>query len=299
MCSLKNGNIHIAVSPLSWANEVIEEFGRDVTADICLTGAAAAGYDGVEMSRLFPREAAALSAMLAKHGLRHASGWHSGLLSERSVTDELAAVAPFAHLLKETGAKVLIYGECGHMPENALDIGMRARLRLTPTALQAYGDKLTAFADALDSVYGLSLAYHHHLMMVVETLEEVRALMSVTGPSVGLLVDTGHAFAAGFDYRILLSEFTRRINHIHLKDVRGEILRQVRDNDLSFNQAVRKGLFTVPGDGIIDFSPLVHFVNETQYQGWIVVEAEQDPSFEPPEITVSRARQFILNTFSL
>lgn len=291
--------INIAVSPLSWANEVLEELGKDATADICLTGAAAAGYAGVEMSRLFPQDPSQLAALLTQHQLQHVSGWHSGFLSERAVDAELAAVAPFATLLQHTGAQVMVYGECGCMPLNALDVGMSARLQLTEEQFAAYGDKLTAFADELKARYGLGLAYHHHLMMVAETLAEVRLVMKFSGPSVGLLLDTGHAFSAGFDYRILLEEFGERINHIHLKDIRAEVLQQVREQNISFNDAVRRGMFAVPGDGVIDFAPLAQFVKNSSYQGWMVVEAEQDPSLEPPEITVARARDFIRNTFSL
>lgn len=299
MTSYQDKKISIAISPLSWANEVLEEFGKDATAEVCLTGAAAAGYDGVEMSRLFPKDAVQLSALLGKYQLKHASGWHNGFLSERSVDEELAAVAPFASLLRDTGSDVMVYGECGNMPENALDIGMSARQRLTDDEFTTYGEKLTAFAHELRAQYGLGLAYHHHLMMVAETLEEVRAVMAATGPSVGLLLDTGHAYSAGYDYQILLEEFGYRINHIHLKDIRGDILKAVREQDLSFNDAVRKGMFAVPGDGIVDFRPLAQFVKDSGYQGWMVVEAEQDPSLEPPDITVTRARDYIRRIFSL
>ncbi|MDF7662022.1 myo-inosose-2 dehydratase [Erwiniaceae bacterium L1_54_6] len=299
MTHAKNNPLLVAISPLSWANEVIEEFGQDATAERCLSGANVAGYDGVEMSRLFPGTAPELSALLQQYQLKHASGWHSGFLTERSVDEELIAVAPFATLLRDTGAGVMVYGECGNMPDNALDIAMSGRLTLTAAQFVAYGDRLTTFASELRSRYGLGLAYHHHLMMVAEQLDEVRAVMAATGPEVGLLLDTGHAFSAGFDYQILLSEFGERINHIHLKDIRADILQQVRQYDLSFNDAVRNGMFAVPGDGVIDFSPLAQFIRATGYQGWMVVEAEQDPSLEAPEITVARARQFIRHTFAL
>jgi inosose dehydratase len=132
--------------------------------------------------------------------------------------------------------------------------------------------------------------------MVAETLDEVRAVMSATGPSVGLLLDTGHAFAAGYDYAILIEEFGPRIRHIHLKDIRDDILGQVRNGDLSFNQAVRQGMFTIPGDGAIDFGPLARFVARSGYRGWMIVEAEQDPSVALPAQTVARAHRFVSET---
>jgi inosose dehydratase len=289
----QEARIRLGVSPLSWVNEVLEEYGRGTSADTCLAQAAAAGYAGVEMSRLFPREAGALTGLLGGHGLRLISGWYSGFLAERGVEEELAAVREHAALLRDSGVGVMVYGECGVMAEQALDVPMSRRLQLSNEAMAAYGERLTRFAERLRQEYGLALAYHHHLMMVAETLREVRTLMAATGPAVGLLLDTGHAVAAGFDYTWLLEEFGPRINHIHLKDVRGEVLDAVREGDLSFNDAVRNGIFTVPGDGIIDYGPLARFLADGGYRGWLVVEAEQDPAKAPPAPTVARAFDFV------
>lgn len=287
-------DVRLGVSPLSWVNEVLEDLGRGTTADTVLAEAAAAGFDGVEMSRMFPRDAASLSDLLRRHDLSFVSGWYSGFLAERDVAEELEAVREHAALLREAGATVMVYGECGSMADNALDIPMSGRLRLPEDTWAAYGERLTRFADALLHEYGLSLTYHHHLMMVAETLDEVRAVMAVTGPSVGLLLDTGHAFAGGFDYPVLIEEFGPRINHIHLKDVRADTLARVRSGGVSFNDAVRRGMFTVPGDGAVDFSPLAHFLGGSGYTGWLVVEAEQDPAKAHPAATVARAHDFVV-----
>jgi inosose dehydratase len=285
--------IRLGVSPLSWVNEVLEDFGRGTTAETCLAEASAAGYAGVELSRIFPRDAVQLSGLLARHGLQFVSGWHSGFLADRDVGEELEHVRGHASLLRDAGAHVMVYGECGSMAENALDVPLSCRMRLPGDAWDAYGDRLTRFADAVSREYGLAIAYHHHLMMVAETLDEIRAVMAATGPSVGLLLDTGHAAAAGFDYARLIEEFGPRIKHIHLKDVRGDVLSEVRARDLGFNQAVRAGMFTVPGDGSVDFEPLARFLGQGGYSGWLVVEAEQDPSNAPPAATVARAHRFV------
>jgi inosose dehydratase len=288
-----DGRIRLGVSPLSWVNEVLEDLGRDTSAEACLTEAAAAGYGGVELSRIFPREAAALSGLLADHGLHLVSGWYSGFLADRGVAEELEALRDHACLLRDCGASVMVYGECGSMAANALDVPMSGRVRMPSEAWAAYGDRLTRFADALLEKYGLALSYHHHLMMIAETLDEIRAVMTATGPSVGLLLDTGHAAAAGFDYACLIEDFGSRINHVHLKDVRREVLAEVRARDMSFNEAVRVGMFTVPGDGMIDFTPLARFLEGGAYTGWLVVEAEQDPAVAPPAETVARAYGFV------
>lgn len=286
-------SMRVGVSPLSWVNEVLEDLGRDVSAETCLKEAAAAGYVGVELSRIFSRDAAALSGLLDRHDLRLVSGWHSGLLADRDIAEELEAVREHACLLRDCGARVMVYGECGWMTANALDVPLADRRRLPGDAWAAYGERLTRFADTLLDEYGLALSYHHHLMMIAETLGEIRAVMAATGPSVGLLLDTGHAAAAGFDYARLIEDFGSRINHVHLKDVRREVLAEVRARDLSFNDAVRAGMFTVPGDGMIDFTPLARFLEGGIYTGWLVVEAEQDPAMAPPAETVARAFRFV------
>ena len=285
--------LRLGISPLSWVNEVLEDLGAGTTADHCLSEAAVAGFTGVELSRIFPREPAALSGLLGRHSLALASGWHSGFLTERSVEEELAAVRDHAELLRACGASVMVYGECGRMAPDALDIPMSQRLRLQDGDWPTYGERLTAFSAALQSEYGLRLAYHYHLMMVAETLDEVHALMRVTGPEVGLLLDTGHAFAAGLDYALLLDAYGPRIAHIHLKDVRADVLAQVRAKGLSFNDAVRQGMFTVPGDGVVDFAPLARFLAKGSFSSWLLVEAEQDPAKAPPAQAAANAHRYL------
>ena len=284
----------VAVSPLSWTNDVLEQLGNDTPLEQCLAEAAAAGYVGVELGRKFPREAEVLGPILTRHHLALASGWYSGFLAERDVATELKEVAAHATLLKTLGAKVMVYGECGAMvPEAPLDVAMSTRRKLTPAEMQAYAARLSDFATQLLASYGLRLAYHHHLMMVAETFDEICTLFDCTTPAVGLLLDTGHCAAAGFDYRELLKRYGNRIVHIHLKDVRADVMRAVRGGDLSFNTGVLNGMFTVPGDGSVDYAGIADFVRRTDYAGWIVVEAEQDPVKAPPLATVTRARRFI------
>jgi len=287
--------LRLGISPLSWVNEVLDDLGKGTSAETCLSEAAAAGYAGVELSKIFPKDhPATLKRLLEGHGLALATGWYNGFLAGRSVEEELQAVVNHAELLAGCGCDVLVYGECARMADNALDIGMSARLQLAADEWGAYGERLTRFAEAVQQRFGLALSYHHHLMMVVQTLDEVRALMANTGPAVGLLLDTGHAWAAGYDYSILIDEFGGRINHIQLKDVRADIMADVHSRDLSFNQGVRNGMFTIPGDGVLDFSALSRFVNDGRYRGhWLVVEAEQDPQKAPPLETVTRAWRFV------
>lgn len=290
--------VRLAVSPLSWTNDVLEELGGATPLDTCLAQAAAVGFAGIELGRKFPRDAAVLGPLLAAHGLRLASGWHSGFLAERDVAAELAAVADHARLLAALGCGAMVYGPVGRMaPGAALDLPMSHRLQLDAAEAAAYADRLREFDARLQGEYGLKLAYHHHLMMVLETFDEVCRV--IDRARCGLLVDTGHAFAAGWDYHLLFDRFGDLVTHIHLKDVRADRRAQVRAQDLSFNDAVRMGLFTVPGDGAVDFAPVADFVRRSGYQGWLVVEAEQDPTRPEaePQAATARAFQHITTVF--
>lgn len=296
--STSTSSFKVGVSPLAWTNDVLDDLGGDIPLEVCLSEARAAGYTGVELGRKFPRQASALQPLLERHGLALVSGWHSGMLAESGVAEELDRVGAHADLLRAMGSSVMVYGECGCMlPGDPLSAPMSRRLTIAAGDLQAYASRLTEFGDRVQSRWGLRLAYHHHLMMVAETFDEVSALFDRVGSSVQLLLDTGHAAAAGFAPESLIARFGARIGHIHLKDVRRAVMDRVRTDDLSFNDGVRAGMFTVPGDGTIDFEPVARFVRESGYAGWLVVEAEQDPTRAPPLAMVSKGREHVRTLF--
>ena len=128
------------------------------------------------------------------------------------------------------------------------------------------------------------LAYHHHMGTVVQTRAEIDALMAAAGPATRLLLDTGHALLAGADPAALARAHMGRVAHIHAKDVRPAVAAQVWEERLSFLAAVRRGVFTVPGDpaGAVDFAPVLRAAAGHGYDGWLVIEAEQDPAVHDP-----------------
>lgn len=212
------------------------------------------------------------------------------MLADRSVEAELEAVREHAQLLRQLGAKVMVYGECGQLPgETPLDEPISLSPPLSRVSLAAYCHKLNTFADLLLRDYDLQLAYHHHLMMLVEHDDELERFLSHTHDNVGLAFDTGHAFVAGVEIPRVLHKYGHRIRHLHLKDVRPQVLGRLYRENLSFNEAVRAGLFTIPGDGCIDYAPILDFVRDSDYRGWLIIEAEQDPAMAPPLATASRA----------
>jgi inosose dehydratase len=294
----EQNQIQLGVSPLSWTNDVLAELGGDIPLETCLKDAAEIGYEGVELGRKFPREGEKLSPLLSGYGLRLVGGWHSGFLTERSVQEEWNAAADHVRLLNECGSRILVYGECGLLTGSSpWDEALSKRPHLKTIELPTYAKKLGEFAIRLKET-GITLAYHYHLKMLVETGEEIDAFCESTRDEVGLLLDTGHAYAAGADYAEIIRKWGPRIVHIHLKDVRREILEQARKNDWSFNSAVRQGIFTVPGDGDVDFSAIGEFVRTSGYDGWAVVEAEQDPAKAPPRPYTEKAYHYVRKLIS-
>jgi inosose dehydratase len=292
---ISESKVNLGVSPLSWTNDVLAELGGDVPLEVCLQDAADNGYDGVELGRKFPREADELLTKLSSYRLRLATGWYSGYLSERSVDAEWKAAADHVQLLESCGCQVLVYGECGMMEgDSPWDEPLSRGPKLKSIDLAAYAERLREFSVELNR-RGIKMAYHYHLKMLVETAEEIAAFCEATPAEVGLLLDTGHAYAAGADYGEILRRFGDRVVHIHLKDVRRDVLDWARKNDVTFNSAVRAGLFTVPGDGNIDFTEIGQFVHSSGYSGWAVVEAEQDPAKAAPRIFTEKAYQYVRN----
>ena len=292
---ISGSQVNLGVSPLSWTNDVLAELGGDIPLEVCLKDAADNGYDGVELGRKFPREAHELLSKLSSYGLRLATGWYSGYLAERSVEAEWRAAADHVQLLERCGCQVLVYGECGMLEgDSPWDEPLSRGPKLKSIDLAAYAERLTEFSVGLNR-RGIKLAYHYHLKMLVETAEEIAAFCQATPPEVGLLLDTGHAYAAGADYGEILRRFGDRVVHIHLKDVRRDVLDWARKNDVTFNSAIREGLFTVPGDGNVDFTEIGKFIRSSGYSGWVVVEAEQDPAKAAPRIYTEKAYQYVKN----
>jgi inosose dehydratase len=255
--------------------------GGDIPLERCLAEARAAGYEGIELGHKFPRDPAVLRPILEGFRLALISGWYSGRLLERSVSEEIAAIEPHSTLLAAMGCAVLVYAETSGSIHGDRRRPLSDRPRLGAGDWHDFGGRLSELADHL-SARGIGLVYHHHMGTVIESEAEIDRLMVVTGEEVGLLLDTGHAVYAGVDPAALVRRHGDRIGHVHCKDVRREVLAQVRARDTSFLDAVLAGVFTVPGDGCIDFSGVLAELAAADYKGWLVVEAEQDPKKAPP-----------------
>jgi inosose dehydratase len=274
-------SVRLGISPIGWSNDDLPELGGDIPLETCLSEAQEVGFEGIELGNKFPRNPALLRPLLERHGLALISGWYSGRLLERPVEAELAAIEPHRALLVEMGCSVLVYAETSGGIAGDRRRPLSARPRLPDRDWRGFGARLTELADRLRD-YGIGLAYHHHMGTIVETAAEIDGLMAATGDSVGLLLDTGHLAFAGADPVDVARRYARRINHVHCKDVRPDVLARVRAADSSFLDAVFDNVFTVPGDGAIDFAAVLAALPAVDYSGWLVVEAEQDPATAPP-----------------
>jgi inosose dehydratase len=274
-------NVRIGINPLTWTNDDLPALGDDIPLEVCLREAAEAGYDGVELGRKFPRDAAVLGPILAGHGLALVSGWYSLRLLERDVDAELDAMAPHFELLGTLGCTVMVCAEVSGCIHGDLEARLSGRPRMPAARFRRFAERLDELAERMGE-RGMRLAYHHHMGTVIQTEEEVDELVAMTSPAVGLLLDTGHLRFAGGNPLAAVRRHAGRVAHVHCKDVRAAVLERVLNADTSFLEAVLQGVFTVPGDGAIDYAPIFEVLREAGYAGWLVVEAEQDPAVADP-----------------
>lgn len=269
-------------NPIAWSNDDDQTLGADISLETCLDECAAIGFDGIEKGHKLPTTIEGLKAELDPRGLKFISGWHSTHVLMRDVETEKAAMQPFLDVLKGMGCKVIIVCETSNAIHGADDVPVNDRPHLTDADWAGFGAAIEELA-AFTAAQGITLVYHHHMGTVVEQEWEIDRLMHETGPHTHLLLDTGHCYFGGGDPVRLAKKHMARVAHIHAKNIRPDILAQVRDLGLSFLEGVRRGVFTVPGDaeGVVDFHGVLEVAAAHRYAGWLVIEAEQDPEARP------------------
>jgi inosose dehydratase/3D-(3,5/4)-trihydroxycyclohexane-1,2-dione acylhydrolase (decyclizing) len=271
--------VRIGANPIGWSNDDMRELGGATPLEVCLAEAKEAGFEGMELGHKFPREAKALAEVLGRFELSLVSGWYSAELLRRTAEEEMQHLRPHLDLLKALGCNVLVFAETSNAIHGDRSKPLAERPVLAAPDWAQFGARMTAVADrTLEE--GVRLVYHHHMGTVVESAQAIDALMASTGPSVHLLLDTGHATFAGADPAALARRYRARIGHVHTKDVRADVMARARRERLSFLDAVIAGVFTVPGDGCVDYRGVFRAL--PGYAGWVVVEAEQDPAKAHP-----------------
>lgn len=271
----------LGIAPIAWWNDDLPELSDDVSLEECLAQARAAGFTGMETGRRFPMDPAELQPVLARQGMSVCGGWFSGLLLDGDIEAEKDRIAQQMALFKAVGAPCIVYGETAGTIQGDRSAPLATKRRLAEDEIKDYGRKMTQFADWC-SDQGMPIAYHHHMAAVIETEEELDLLMKHSGDGLPLLYDAGHMAFAGGDVLRVIDKHHARISHVHTKDVRKSIIYGLDRTKESFLDAVIQGAFTVPGDGSLDFEAIVKRLASYGYEGWFVVEAEQDPVKNPP-----------------
>ena len=271
----------LGIAPIAWWNDDLEELSDDVSLEECLRQVSEAGYTGMETGRRFPMDPDVLGTVIAKYGISVCGGWFSGELLTGDIEREKNRVDEQLALFKAMNAPCIVYGETSGTIQGDQSAPLANKLKLDEGQIKNYGHNLTTFAEWCFE-QGMPLSYHHHMAAPIETEAELDLLMAHSGVGLPLLFDAGHMAFAGGDVLRVIDKHHSRINHVHTKDVRLEIINGLDRSKHSFLDAVIKGAFTVPGDGSLDFEAIVKRLAGYGYEGWFVVEAEQDPMSNPP-----------------
>ena len=279
--------VRLATNPIAWSNDDLPELGGDTPLETCLAEARTAGFAGIEKGNKFPADPAALRAVLDRHGLRFVSGWYGAELRRRDVAAEIEAMRPHLNLLRACGAEVMVLAETSGTVQGRRDVPVADRPVMRDDEWPPFLGRLGRLGDWMAG-QGVRIAFHHHMGTVIETAAEIDRLLEGTPDSIGLLLDTGHLAFAGEDPAAVARRWAGRVNHVHAKDVRPGVLAQARSGRWSFLDAVVAGVYTVPGDGCVDFEAALRPLAAAGYDGWLVVEAEQDPARAHP-LTYARA----------
>ncbi len=276
--------IRIGANPICWSNDDLQHIGGATPLETCLSEAREAGFTGMELGHKFPRQADALKAALAPFGMACVGGWHSVELLKRDARTEFDLAKDHRALLKAMGTDVFIVAETSNAIHGDRMMPLSQRPRLESSEWAPFCTRMTELADRLADE-GLRLCYHHHMGTIVESRTDIATFMETCGASVNLLLDTGHATWGGSDPAELARTYRTRISHVHAKDVRAAIMEKARAGDWSFLDAIlgkgeELGVYTVPGDGIVDYTAVFRALQG--YAGWVIVEAEQDPEKAHP-----------------
>ena len=273
--------VKIGISPICWQNDDLPDLTAAYTMEQALREAREIGYTGVERGQRMPQDTGGLRAYLEAADIALCGGWCSGNLLVNDVATEKEAIRQQVEQFVALGAPCIVYAECSNTVQGQPGVSVNDRPTLSAEDIKAYGAKLTEIAK-WSADLGMPLAFHHHMGTIVESEADVDALMDGSGEAVHLTFDTGHLLFGGGDVMATMTRWAHRIHHVHFKDIRPDVVADIRGNDRSFLDAVIAGAFTVPGDGCIDFQAVSHQLNAMGYDGWIVVEAEQDPAKAPP-----------------
>ncbi len=293
MDMFKENTIKLGIAPIAWTNDDLPELGGENTFEQCVSEMALAGFTGSEVGNKYPRDTEILKQALSLRGLQIASAWFSAFLTTKPLEETVEAFIEHRDFLHAMGAKVIVVSEQGKSVQGQAVPVYKAKPVFTEEEWKLLVDGLHRLGE-LAAEKDMDIVFHHHMGTGIQTTEEIDKLMELTDPKlVSLLFDTGHLVFSGENPIHVLKKHLPRIKHVHLKDIRPEVVARVKEEDLSFLQAVKAGAFTVPGDGGIEFAEVFTTLAASAYKGWFVVEAEQDPALANPLAYALKARRYI------
>lgn len=287
--------VKLGIAPIAWTNDDMPDLGKENTFEQCVSEMALAGFTGSEVGNKYPKDPEVLKKALELRGVEICNQWFSSFLITKpfeEVEKEFRAQLAF---LKAMGAKVIGASEQSYSVQGQLDTPIFGhKYEMNDQEWDIFCTGMNKLGKIAKEEYGIALTFHHHMGTVVQSLAEVDRMMENTDPEyVSLLFDTGHFTYCGEDPLEVVKKYVHRIKHVHLKDIRPEVVEQVKKENMSFLAGVRAGAFTIPGDGCINYDPIFKVLEEAGYEGYMVVEAEQDPAKANPLEYAIRARKFI------
>ena len=273
--------IKLGIAPIAWSNDDMPELGGDTPIEQCLEEASSAGFTGIELGGKFPRNPGITNFLLNKYKLKMPGGWYGSLLRTRSAEDEWVAMQDHLNLLKLVNADVFVFADVSGSIQGDQTKRLSTRPTMEDDEFVEYCKKINDISNRL-SDEGIPMSYHEHMGTIIQTENDVDRFMNNTNQNTFLLYDTGHLLFAEANYERVLKNYISKINHVHCKDIRQNILENSLKNDLSFRESFLDGVFTVPGDGCIDYEPLFEILYQNNYDKWLIIEAEQDPKKANP-----------------
>jgi inosose dehydratase len=289
---MSNQDILWGIAPIGWRNDDIPEIGAENTLSHLLSDIVVAGFQGTEVGGFFP-EAKILNKELKLRNLKIAGRWFSSFIIRDGIEEAAQAFHKYCKYLQEVNAAVAVVSEQTYSVQGIDKNVFSEKPHFTDAEWKTLCEGLNELGKIAEQ-YGLKLVYHHHMGTGVQTLTEIDRLMENTNSNyVHLLYDTGHIYVSDGDYMTLLNKYIDRIKHVHFKDVRRNVMEECKNQGKTFMQSFLAGMFTVPGDGCIDFTEPYKKLLEFDYKGWIVIEAEQDPSIAHPLEYALLTRKYI------
>ena len=287
--------VKLGIAPIAWTNDDMPDLGAENTFEQCVSEMALAGFTGCEVGNKYPKDLAVLRKALELRGMEICNQWFSGFLLTRPFEEVEAAFRSQLVFLQAMGAKIIGMSEQSYSVQGQLNTPIFGhKYVMNDEEWKIFLDGMNRLGRIAKEEYGIALTFHHHMGTVVQDPDEVERMMEGTDPEyVSLLYDSGHFAYCGADPLEMVKKYAGRIRHVHLKDIRPEIVEQVRRENRSFLDGVRMGAFTIPGDGCIDFDPIFRTLEEAGYEGYLLVEAEQDPAKANPLEYAIRARRYI------